>query len=277
MKKLILILLVLSSCKNTNDYELALNEYIKEDLHFKQARINYQLEQFDIRSLEIPSDLNHKNKNKEAKILNKLCLRFENRVFNTKNLDTINKLLINLKTSILKQKFTYLKFVEKEVEELPIKLKSDLEKYNLLRKIKELNYRINGFDLNIYVSGMICGLGVNHSSVLATRINDNKVLINIYSEIAKGYSKDFDKNSLSIKKLQDHNNNEVNILGRNDDIIESYIVETKSDTLYLDAILKTNELTGLLVSENNSYIIIGEHKIFDTNHLDDYFDFYRKK
>lgn len=99
------------------------------------------------------------------------------------------------------------------------------------------------------------------------------MVLNIYGEYIKEYSPSFDDKSLEIIKLQDATKNDINYTPRIlENVIKSYIIECKSDTIYLEALLKTKNSIGVLVAENKSMIIIGKHKAFDKNFLYEYLD-----
>lgn len=92
MKKLIYLIstLLLFNCKN--EYKLTLEKYLKEDLHFKQARIDYQLEEINL----IDREYSYRRKIKYTKgtsrydSLTNYCLKFEKKTLQLNNLDSIN-------------------------------------------------------------------------------------------------------------------------------------------------------------------------------------------
>jgi len=117
-------------------------------------------------------------------------------------------------------------------------------------------------------------LYVDSPGALALRLNENQIILNIYGEFVKDFLGDFDRKSFEIIKLEDLNENDINYRsGILENVIASYIVESKSDTIYLEALLKTKKSIGLLVAENKSMIVVGEHKVFDKNFLNEYLEF----
>jgi hypothetical protein len=269
MKKYFILFLVFISCKNENHYETALKQYLKEDLGFKQARIDYQLEDLKFKSMERPRE--YHSLYKDALFFNNLFVQFEKDILKTETTDSINLKFKSLKKTIKKEKHIYSKFIITELDKFPFPIESSIQKHKLLRNLKILNYKVNNRNL-ISLGG--CNFTKSHPHILATRLNDSIVLLNIYSEMIKDYTKNFDNESITINNIEDNNKNKIDILKQFNDITESYFIKSKSDTLYLDATIKTVKEPGLLVAKNNSFIIVGQPKDFDKNNLKEYFKYY---
>jgi hypothetical protein len=108
--------------------------------------------------------------------------------------------------------------------------------------------------------------------MLASRLNDSVVVLNVFSRLIEDYNSFFDNMSLHVTVNQNTNVNTY--VGVNVKPITScavYLVKSKSDTLYIDAILKTNRRAKLLIAKNSSNIYVGKLKEFDENYIEDYF------
>jgi len=103
MGKYIIVILIFFSCKTENKYETALNTYLKDDLHFKQSRIDYQIETLKRRAYRQQKRYGAFYNN--VKKMNEFCLDFEKKVLNIESIDIINTEYKTLKYSIRKIDF----------------------------------------------------------------------------------------------------------------------------------------------------------------------------
>jgi len=261
MKKVIylFIIILFFNCAHRDEYKLALHNYVREDLAFKQFMINEHLPFYAIYNPD---------KIEDAFIFNKICLSFENAVFNLKSIDSINIKYHKFKDSLNKKLATKQPLIINKIKSLPNRINTLTEKYSLLRKLKKINYEF----INLEINKTNYSPEKQKTAVLAIRLNKEVVIINFYNSLAKGYGLYFNEQSFNIEKLEDIHKNRIQIIPSDKNIFESYAFKTTSDTIYLNALLTTKKETGLLVSENNSYIVVGEYKTFDNHYLDDYFN-----
>jgi len=265
MKKHIIILLVFISCSKENKYELALNKYLKNDLQFKQIKINHQIDIIRMRASQ--SKKRYGEFYNRTKRFNELCLIFEKEA-----LENDNKYFINTQLKTLKDSLQNLDIIN--LNNFPSKINNTIEKYDLLRLLKEFNYSTTQLVLSSDLSNTLNNFYTDNPGVLALRLNENQVILNLYCEYVKEFSSDFDYNSFQLIKLEDLNGNKINyVSGILENTVKSYIIQSKSDTLYLEAMLKTKDEIGLVVGENKSMIVVGQHRNFDKDFLNEYLEF----
>jgi len=274
MKRLIILALLCCSCHQENQYETALKKYVAEDLHFDQERIEFQLEQMKYKALEQPKK--YTSYYEEAAFINKKCQEFEQMALSTDNKDSINHHYNKLKEELSKTKFVHNEFINAAFEQLPQLLSTEIDKYNLLRTLKEINFKANHMVVNPESISTDCGSTNDHPTLLAIRLNKHQVALNIYSRLMADFPEDFDVESIHID-VKDLNNNPVQVVRPMNDLVRSIIYETQSDTLFVDATIMTNKVMGLIASKNQSAVVVGELKPFDHYNLQDYIDFLLKE
>ncbi|WP_196888313.1 hypothetical protein [Aureivirga sp. CE67] len=256
MKKyLLLFLVIFTSCKK--DYKSTLETYVREDLKYKQEKIEYQLERIKLYANEEYHQYFTKEVYEEALALNKLFLDFEQKILDSKNLETTNSHLESLKKELIEnyKENKYLK-----LEEFPKEIKNHKEKFDLLRKLKLLSYQT----VYLHIGNPLktsTGSGILLDD-LAIRLNDSIVIVNFYSDhIKRGHGEDFDENSLKLYP----NNENVEILYKDKNPIYSYFIKSKSDTIDVKMVLKSNDHSEYIFKNENEKIIVRDPKKLNEN------------
>jgi hypothetical protein len=256
----------LVSCFGENEYEIALKEYVKEDKAINDNRKEYELASLKTYAEERPMEFEALYI--EAKKIHTIVSEFENFLLKSEDIDEINIECQEVKEKIAELNLQQFKFLKDEFTIKPLSKVS--EKYNLISRLKNLN-----FDrYNILLSGG-CNLSPRSSyktRMLASRLNDSVVVLNIYSRLLREYN--FNDEGLSLDLSINGITNPSTFIGyyiRPSTSCAAYLVKSKSDTLFVDAILKTDELAKLVIAKNSSYIKVGELKEFEENYLEDYF------
>lgn len=259
-----LSLLFLVACSDNNEYEAILKEYVGKDLIDNSNRRDYEIAY--IKTLAEEQPMEFEVMYKEALEINTLVSKFENYLLKANNIDSLNNELKNFRESIFKLNLDEYQFLEKglDVE----KITSLPEKYRLINRLKNLNFdRYNSMLIRV------CDLSVISSykpKILASRLNDSIVVLNIYSRFLRDISVSEPSLDVTINK----NVSAETFAGfdiKPNNSSAAYVIKSKSDTLFVDAVIKTDNISKRIISKNSSYINVGDFKEFDENYLEDYF------
>ncbi|WP_196888311.1 hypothetical protein [Aureivirga sp. CE67] len=245
---LLLFLIIFTSCNN--EYKPALDNYVREDLNNKQSNIDLYLEALEVKSKEQPAI--YLEDYKLANVINSLLFEYEQKILNAKDLDAVNIYLNSLNDKLASE---FKENPKVKSEKLPLKIENTRQKYDLLRQMKMMNFKIAGLELSNDLKELS-----NTSYVLPIRLNDSLVMLNFYSELAKKDS-DYGTESFEMKKLTDLKDQKIKILKRDSDIYETYFIKSKLDTFYINAVLKSNRKIERVVSKIDTTIVVGE-KVF---------------
>lgn len=258
---------IFMSCFQENEYKTILDNYVKEDVAFNEHRKDYELASLKNLAEERPREV--ESMYKEAEQVNAVVSEFEKFLLKAEHVDSINSELKIIQDKISKLKLKHYSFLEEGFNIEPLKALS--EKYELITTLKNLNFdRYN----TIWVSG--CDLSTISSykpKLLASRLNDSIVVLNVYSRLLRDYNRISDeqpKLDVTINK-EISANTFVGIHVKPQTSSAAYLIKSKSDTLFVDAMIKSNNMTKLIISKNSSYVTVGELKTFDENYLQDYF------
>ncbi|WP_299333492.1 hypothetical protein [uncultured Psychroserpens sp.] len=266
-KRLFLLLsLILVSCFQGNEYKTELEAYVDEDIRINKNRKEYEVSALEVLAEEKPQEFEIMYK--EAKNINFLVSEFESFVLKSESIDSIN-----LKLNFFKENISTLNLKQFRMlnEELDLQSLTRLsEKYKLLSKLKSISFE--RYNILRSIGCDLSGISSYRTKMLASRLNDSVVVLNVFSRLLKQYNTNEDDLSLNVTINQNMKAN--TFIGLHIKPITSYmayLVKSRSDTLFVDAILRTNERAKLVIAKNSSYIYVGELKEFDEHYLEDYF------
>ncbi|WP_298894017.1 hypothetical protein [uncultured Psychroserpens sp.] len=265
-RRLFLLLpLFLVSCFQENEYKMVLEEYVDEDIRHNKNRKEYEVSSLESLAEERPEEFELMYE--EAKNINVLVSEFESFILKSETVDAINVKLKFFKENISTLNLKEFSMLNEELDLQPLTRLS--EKYKLLRKLKNINFE--RYNLLSSIGCDLSGISSYRAKMLASRLNDSVVVLNIFSRLLKQYNTNFDDLSINVSIKNNKTNAFVGVNVKPSISYMAYLVKSRSDTLFIDAILKTNERAKLLVAKNSSYIYVGELKEFDENYVEDYF------
>ncbi|WP_196888309.1 hypothetical protein [Aureivirga sp. CE67] len=245
MKKyLLLFLIIFTSCKN--EHKEILEDYVQEDLKYIQSKIDYKILHLKEKEKEQPRA--YFESHLRSNLFTELISQYEPKILKSENKDSINVFLSELESKIDSSfKESY----------YPQKIKEISEKYDLLRKLKTINSK--------YIEsrfGIKCFIIHQKSSISSMRLTDSTVLLNITSG-----RKDLERQrenvyEFYIYEISDVNKKRIEELDQEKNILDSYIIETKSDILNIDAFLKMNENPDFSTEIIDTTIVVGTKTFF---------------
>ncbi len=257
---------ILISCEKQSEYIDTLNKYVKEDIAVNRERKHFELTSLEYLALEKPEDF--ETMYEEALKIDKIISENETYIFETENLDSINLKIDITKNRISNLELKEYKFLNKEL--FPKSVSNTSDKYMLLSRLN--NFRFDRYNTILGNGCDLSDISSYNSKMLASRLNDSIVVLNIYSRAIRDYKGFFpDEPSLYVTiNKQDNASQFQGFYIKPQTSCAAYIVKSKSDTLYVDATITSNGIGKHLISRNSSYVRVGELIEFQENHLRDY-------
>lgn len=261
-----LLPILLVSCLQENEYQTALKAYVDEDIRHNKNRKEYELASLKILAEERPEEFELMYE--EAENINIIISEFESFILKSEAVDAINLKLRFFNENISTLNLKHFKMLNEELDLQPLTKLS--EKYKLLRRLKTINFE--RYNLFRSMGCDLSGISSYRTKMLASRLNDSVVVLNVFSRLLKRYNTNFDDLSIDVTVNQNTKaNTYVGVNVKPSTSYMAYLVKSRSDTLFIDAIIKTNQRAKLLIAKNSSYIYVGELKEFDEHYLEDYF------
>ncbi|NRB61181.1 MAG: hypothetical protein HRU50_14735 [Winogradskyella sp.] len=254
------------NCSNDDNYKNVLDQYVKDNIELQSKRRQFQVSDLRVRAEEQPEDFTEFYN--QIVLLDSLVSNFENAIISLEDKDTLNSELEKFKINLTNSKIDNTSMMVKELLDFEF-LDDSSEKYNWILKLNYLNYNRN---MLMTMTGGISHLSTYNSKLLASRLNDSVVVLTVFSRAFKTPSKLFDNSSLSVevnKKTASRRYIGYNYYPSTS--VATYLVESYSDSLFVDSQLQTNSLSEMIVSKNSSFFKVGELKEFDENFIKDYF------
>ncbi|GAB5563800.1 MAG: hypothetical protein Wins2KO_08630 [Winogradskyella sp.] len=254
------------NCSNDDNYKNVLDQYVKDNIELQSKRRQFQVSELRMRAEEQPE--NFSEFYNQIVLLDSLFSNFENVIISLDDKDALNSELEIFKINLTNSKIDKTSLLVKELLDMKF-LDDSSEKYNWILKLNYLNYNRN---ILMTMTGGMSYISTYNSKLLASRLNDSVVVLTVFSRAFKTPSKLFDNSSLSVEVNKKPASRYIGYNYYPSTSVATYLVESYSDSLFVDSQLQTNSLSEMIVSKNSSFIKVGELKEFDENFIKDYFE-----
>ncbi len=253
------------NCSNYDNYKKILDQYVKDNIELQSKRRQFQVSELRVRAEERPEDFTEFYN--QIVLLDSLVSNFENTIIRIDDADALNSELEKFKTNLTNSKIDNTSLLVKELLDMKF-LDDSSEKYNWILKLNYLNYNRN---ILMTMTGGMSHISTYNSKLLASRLNDSVVVLTVFSRAFKTPSKLFDNSSLSVEVNKKTASRHIGYNYYPCTSVATYLVESYSDSLFVDSHLKTNSVSEMIVSKHSSFINVGELKDYDDNFINDYF------